>query len=383
LKKRLLIAHPVFGAFGGGNGVAAWAIEALRDTYDISLATLWTPDCPAVNRTFGTSLRDSDFAVHLAPPSYHRLMRALPTQGSLLETCLTMRLAQEVDRKEHFDVLLGTQNEIDFGRRGIHYVHHPWVFLPRPEFEMLWYHYIPGMLTGYRMLCAKIARSSNAGLRRNLSLVNSDFIARRVRETHGVESMILYPPVPGGFPEVAWEKRQRGFVALGRIHEHKRWDMAIAIIEEVRRRGHDVTFTLIGSRDSPECHARMAALAAERPWFRMLNDLSREELAATVAGHRYGIHTMLEEHFGIGPAEMQRAGCIVFVHNSGGLIEIVGGNPRLLFDNVQEAADKIERVLTDPACEEALRRHVAAQRDRFSAEMFCSSLREIVAGFRE
>ena len=382
-RKRLLISHPLLGVSGGASAVAAWAIEALRDLCDISLATLETPDFPALNRTFGTSLRETDVTLLLAPPSYSRLLRLLPTQGALLETCLAMRWAQEADRKQRFDILLGTLNEIDFGRRGIQYVHHPWVFLPRPKFEMSWYHYIPGVLNGYRRICATLAHSSNAGLRRNLSLVNSNFIAGRVRQTHGVESVILYPPVPAGFPEVAWEKRRRGFVALGRIHEHKRWDMAVAIIDEVRRRGHDVTFTLIGSRHSAECYARMVELSATRPWFHMLNDLSREELVAEVANHRYGIHTMLEEHFGIAPAELQRAGCIVFVHNSGGPPEIVGGDPRLLFDTVQEAADRIERVLTDTNCEDDLRQHVAAQRDRFSAERFCTSLREIVAGFQE
>jgi glycosyltransferase involved in cell wall biosynthesis len=380
-KKRILIAHPFLSAIGGGSTVAAWAVEALRDVYDISFATLRPPDCAAINRSFGTSLRDTDFTVHLPPPSYDLLLRTIPIPGALLEQCLTMRWAQNVDRREHFDILLGTQNEIDFGRRGIQYVHHPWVFLPRPYFEMRWYHHIPGMLPGYRAMCMRIARASNAGLRQNLSLVNSSFIADRMRQAHGVESAILYPPVPGGFPEVAWETRRQGFVALGRIHEHKRWDMAIAIIEEVRRRGHDVTFTLIGSRNSKRCYAQMVELSSTRPWFHMLNDLSREELVAEVAHHRYGIHTMEDEHFGIGPAEMQRAGCMVFVHNSGGTPEIVGGDSRLLFDNVQEGADKIERVFTDPVCEEDLRRHVAAQRGRFSAETFCASLREIVAGF--
>jgi glycosyltransferase involved in cell wall biosynthesis len=113
----------------------------------------------------------------------------------------------------------------------------------------------------------------------------------------------------------------------------------------------------------------------------MLYDLSREQLVFEMTRHRYGIHTMEEEHFGIAPAEIQRAGCITFVHNSGGPAEIVGGHPQLVFNTVQEAADKIERVLTDGSLEEGLRSHVALQRDRFTVDAFCKSLREIVAGF--
>lgn len=382
LKKRVLIAHPVLGNSGGGNGVAAWVIEALRERFELSLATLRPLEFEGINRSFGTSLREGDFRLHLAPQRYRTLHRIMPTQGALLETCLTMRLAREIDRKERFDVLLGTQNEIDFGRRGIHYVHHPWVYLPRPEHEMRWFHYIPGVLNGYREFCQRVARSDNAGLRRNVSLANSGFIAERIRAVHGVDSTILYPPVAGTFPDIPWENRTPGFVAVGRIHDYKRWDMAVAIVEEVRRRGHDISLTLIGNSGDAATSEQLAAMAAERPWFRMLNDLSRDELAAEVARHRYGIHTMKEEHFGMAPAEIQSAGCIVFVHNSGGPIEIVGGDPRLLFEDVRDAADKIERVLKAPDEEESLRRRVAAQRGRFSAERFCSALREIVDTFQ-
>jgi glycosyltransferase involved in cell wall biosynthesis len=381
LKKRVLIAHPILGASGGGNGVAAWAIEALRGEYDVTLATLRPVNLPAVNRTFGTSLRDGDFRLCVAPPGFQLLLKAWPTPGALLETCLTMRLAQQLDRQQHFDVLLGTQNEVDFGRRGIHYVHHPWVFLPRPEHEMRWFHYIPGMLNGYRLMCQFVARCDNSGLRRNLSLANSRFIAGRIRATHGVESTILYPPVAGGFPDVPWEERVRGFVAVGRVNGCKRWDMAVSIIDEVRRSGHDVTLTLIGNVDDREWLARLSALAAERPWFRILTDVSRQELASEVARHRYGIHTMEDEHFGMAPAEIQRAGCIVFVHNSGGPVEIVGADSRLLFDDVPDAARKISGVLSSPDEEASLRRHVAIQRENFSEERFCSSLREIVKSF--
>jgi len=68
----------------------------------------------------------------------------------------------------------------------------------------------------------------------------------------------------------------------------------------------------------------LESLAAERPWVGLLHDLDRTEMAREVASHRFGIHTMENEHFGIAPAEFQRAGCIPFVHRSGGPVEIVG-----------------------------------------------------------
>src|SRR5205823_2941286 len=39
-KKRVLVVHPYLTAAGGANSVAAWALQALREEYDVSLATL-------------------------------------------------------------------------------------------------------------------------------------------------------------------------------------------------------------------------------------------------------------------------------------------------------------------------------------------------------
>jgi glycosyltransferase involved in cell wall biosynthesis len=380
MKKRVLIAHPYVYASGGGNAVAAWAIEALSHEFDLTLATLGPVDYEAVNRSFGTSLRQDEFTVEVAPASYRRLIKALPTPGALLECCLTMRWAQQLDRRRRFDVLFSTQNEADFGRRGLQYVHYPWVYLPRPEIEMRWFHRIPGMLDSYRSFCGAVAKCSNEGLRRNVSLANSTFVAGKIREVHGMDSQLVYPPVPGEFPEIPWEERRAGMIGVGRMNGCKRWEMAVGIVDEVRRRGHDLTLTLISHVDDLEYGARIASLAATRPWFRILQNLSRQELSAELARHRYGIHTMENEHFGIAPAELLRAGCIPFVHRSGGPVEIVAHRD-LTFDDVSDAAEKITQVLRSPVRERELRAHVASRRDVFTTERFCGTLREIVGSF--
>jgi glycosyltransferase involved in cell wall biosynthesis len=382
-RRRVLIAHPFVRPSGGGNAVAAWAIEALRKDFDVTLATLGPVDCAALNRSFGTSLRDSDFTARVAPRAYQTAWRSMLTPGALLHICLTMRWAQELDQREPFDVLLGTQNELDFGRPGLQYVHFPWVYTPRPKIEYRWYHHIPGLLTAYRGFCQMVAHVSNEGLRRNLSLANSAFVANKIRQVHGTESVILYPPVPGEFPEVPWQSRRRAAVAVGRMHGSKGWDRAVAIVDLVRSRGLDLGLTLIAHPDDPKYERRIADLAKSRPWFRILSNLTRAQLVQEIAQHRYGIHTMVEEHFGIGVAEILRAGAIPFVHNSGGPVEIVGGCPNLRFDTVEEAADKIVAVLTIPPLENALQQFVEKRRDNFSAENFCEALRDVVGNFGE
>ncbi|MBZ5609585.1 MAG: glycosyltransferase [Acidobacteriia bacterium] len=383
MRKRVLISHPRVRPVGGGNAVAAWVLQTLRSDFEVTLATIEPVDHRAVNRSFGTSLSQGDFEVRIAPERHLRRMRWIPTSGALLELCLTMRWAQELDESEDYDVLFSTSNEMDFHRRGIQYVHYPWLFMPRPDSEMRWYHQLPGMLFSYRAFCNAYARATKEGLKRNLTIANSQFVADRLRKTYGNDPVVVYPPIPGTFADMPWEQRQPAMAAVGRVAPIKRWDMAMEIVESVRRRGHDLALTLIGHVDDAAYAARLQELAASRPWFRLLFDLDRTTLLAELAAHRYGIHAMQDEHFGIAPAELQRAGCILFVHNSGGPVEIVGKDPRLAFDGVADAVEKIVRVLEDQALERELRSQVAERRNVFSTDRFCESVHEIVTRFAQ
>jgi glycosyltransferase involved in cell wall biosynthesis len=237
------------------------------------------------------------------------------------------------------------------------------------------------MLPLYRKACMTLARATRDGLARNLTLVNSGFVAGKIHDTYGTSSRVVWPPVPGEFGDTPWEQRRQAIAAVGRIHPGKRWHEAVEIVEHVRRKGHDLAFTLIGHIDAVEYGGRLQALAATRPWFRFLLDLDRSQLLAELAQHRYGIHPMIDEHFGIAPAELQRSGCVTFVHNSGGPVEIVGGDRRLTFDGIEEAAEKIARVLENPELECELRGQVADRKEWFTEKRFCDSLREIVAEF--
>ncbi|HLX38191.1 MAG TPA: glycosyltransferase [Candidatus Binataceae bacterium] len=368
---------------GGGNAVAAWALQALREEFEVTLAALAPPDYPAVNDSFGTSLGPNDFTVRIAPRSYRVAIGCLPTPGALMEACVMMRWAQELDRRERFDVILSTQNEADFHRPSIQYVHFPWSYLPRPENELRWYHRIPGALALYRGSCARLAHCSDAGMRGNLSLANSSFVADRIKKVHGVDSLILHPPVPGNFPQIPWQQKLPSVVAVGRMNGCKRWEDAVEIVERVRSRGIGLGLTLISHQDDVEYGRRIAALAASRPWFRIRSELSREELVAEVTRHRYGIHTMVDEHFGIAVAELLRAGCVTFVHNSGGPVEIVGNRAELTFNDTGEAAEKIAATILDRAREESLRSFIESRREEFSTERFCAGLVDVVRNFKE
>jgi glycosyltransferase involved in cell wall biosynthesis len=219
-------------------------------------------------------------------------------------------------------------------------------------------------------------------MRHNISLVNSDFIGARVRASHGMETVTLFPPIAGTFPAVPWERREDGFVCIGRISPEKRLERIVEILSRVRESGRPLHLHIIGTSKGDAYAASIkTCVDANRSWVTMNENLPREELAQLVARHRYGIHAMDEEHFGMAVAEMVRADCIVFAPNNGGPVQILGGDERLLYSSVQDAAEKIGLTMLRRERQKELRDFLAACSGQFSAEHFVHQFRELVERF--
>jgi glycosyltransferase involved in cell wall biosynthesis len=78
---------------------------------------------------------------------------------------------------------------------------------------------------------------------------------------------------------------------------------------------------------------------------------------------------------------MARAGCIPFVHSSGGQVEIVDEDPRLCYTTAEDAAAKILAVLRDRKLQDELRSTVHARSERFTPQAFVAGLLDTVAKF--
>jgi glycosyltransferase involved in cell wall biosynthesis len=378
---RVLFVQPSIQPPGGGNALAAWMIEALRDEYELHAVLLEPPDLEQVNSYYGTHLTPDVFTVHLAPSWWRSTIRwcrrHAPISLDLLGRKLTMRVAAAVERD--MDLVISASNEIQSTRPAIQYIHFPWGYWPRPDVEIRWYHRIPGALPLYYWFAQMLHPVSREAIARNRTLVNSAWTGRHYRKSYGAESEVLFPPIAGTPPRIPWSDRKNGFVALGRIARVKRLDLSIRLIDAIRSRGHEVGLTIIGSADDPVCLAEIRRLIASRAWVSLETNLSRDEVLRALASHRFGIHSMEEEHFGMAVAEMVLAGCIPFVHADGGPIEIVTGDERLTFRNQTEAVDKIVRVLDDPALQDALRQRLQPQAELFNTQRFGREVRRIVA----
>ncbi len=152
----------------------------------------------------------------------------------------------------------------------------------------------------------------------------------------------------------------------------------------MRAAGRKVRLHIVGTPGSPRYTRAIRRRAAENAeWVSLHESLDRGALLQLVARQRYGIHCMPDEHFGIGVAEMIRAGRLVFVPDDGGPAEIVAQHEPLWFASPAEATQKILAALTDEDLSASLRAHLAQRAEVFSCDAFVAQLRDIVRDFRE
>jgi glycosyltransferase involved in cell wall biosynthesis len=372
---RLLVFQPRW-AHGGGELVAAWMLEALKGEHELTAVGLDPPDLDQVNELYGTTLaaKDVEFRSNPVP------LRALLAGASVGQLnlgfhrhMLAMRYARRIAGE--YDLALSALDEADLGGHGLQYIHYPWVGVAyrAPTLEAI--------RRAPRRPWQAIAGLSLDRIRSNLTLVNSRFTAGAVERELGIEPRVVTPPVPGRFPDRPCEDREDAVAAVGRFARHKRFEMAVETVGEARASGLPLRLRLVGSTAGihpPESEA-ILSLARGREWVDVHPNVTREELVELIGACRYGIHCYEEEPFGIAVAEMILAGCIPVVRPTGGPTEIVGGDPRLLFDSPVEGAARLIALSRSAALREEIREQLAARRAQFAPERFVAAIRESVA----
>jgi glycosyltransferase involved in cell wall biosynthesis len=376
---RIAIVHPRLG-FGGSESVALWTIEALKDRADVSLITGGRVDLARLNEYYGTSIEAGEIRIHRAPMPWGLRDSA---KFSGLRGQYVHRYCRQIAPR--FDLLINTYGPCDFGVPAIQCIA-DFGFVPEwrntlhpilANHRRWWYGDSPLRRT-YLKLCHAIFRPDPEAWKHNLTLANSHWTARLLKEKFSVESQVLYPPVTGNFPVVPWAQRENGFVCVGRVVPEKRMDAVVGILSRVRQHGHDVHLHILGGVDDSPFGRKTKQLGNQhRDWVFLEGWVSGHKKEAMIATHRFGINGRENEPFGIAPAEMVKAGCITFVPNGGGQTEIAN-HPALTFRDDEDAARKIEAVLASPVMQKSLVEHLSQGAQRFSAENFRTGIRKVV-----
>lgn len=239
--------------------------------------------------------------------------------------------------------------------------------------------------------------------------VNSTWTRRHIESLFGSRPFLLYPPCPCLVNGIGGrEKRKPWIISIGQFRPEKNHLLQLKSFELFLKKVHGdrSPFCLVligGCRGSADYHrvdclreaAKRLGLSDQQVIFEV--NASSETVKKYLSEATINLHTMIDEHFGIGIVEGMAAGLVTVANRSGGpLMDIIGpalAEPRInpstvkptpvgyLASNEAEYADIFQYVLVDatPSQLDPLR-NAAKKRAQslFSEAAFCKGWLQFV-----
>lgn len=371
-----LFVAPFLRPPGGGEGVANWMIQSLVRRGRTTVLT-WEPaDFRRIDEYYGTELSRWTFEHQLVAPRLRKLLLASRLPHELLKLSLLMGKAKTL--RNNFRYCFAAYNDLDLGPGAINYFNFPSLDF-RDLLNKPWPNHPVGraIWPWYIKACLRPARWDVEGIRQSLILANSRWAAQQFIDHYQAPvTRVLHPPALGE-PKAHDGPREEAFLSIGRVDRSKGWPRLVSIVERVRSAGHQVRLTLAGSRGDADLLDELQALAATRPWLTLALDLDREAMDRLIATHRYGIHGMIEEHYGMAVAELILGGCLTLVHDSGGQVEIAR-LPETRYKNEEDAVEKIRAILENPELRERLLNEQSAHSENFTRQAFVEGFEQFL-----
>ncbi len=361
--KKIAILHPRFRE-GGAENVSLKIIEELVNYFNITLIYNGKKiEIKKMNFLLGTSFSSNSFKTIYIP-------------GGVLREVISARLVEKYFKKnsKNYDIVFSTSSDMDFGRKGIQYIHYP-RFAKDDNLSLI--------KKIYRTFCNTISPYSEERMKKNITLANSYWTAKEIKKAYGIESIVIYPPVKDDFSVIPWEDKENAFICAGRIDPGKNIERNIEIIKEVRKKFPGIKLYIAGILGEKAYYNRIKRLAENNfEWVLLKENLSKKEFYKLLSRVKYGIHGMDEEHFGIVVAEMVKAGVVPFVPNGGGQVEIVKENQNLVYNSKEEAVEKIINILESSSfLQKNLQEELKEHGKNFSEKKFKEEIKKVVEGF--
>ncbi|KAA9406600.1 glycosyltransferase [Haloarcula sp. KBTZ06] len=380
------VIYPRLTAFGGAEAVCLTIVDALRNEHDVELITATPPrtrelSTELVGTEFTLNYRELDVDATVPGRVTNLLGTVSGNNFDLVTKSLFIRRVRAI--APEYDLLVSVRDDVSLPQPTLQYVHTPRLALlaagrrvshpDRSEKSTV--------RRIYNHICTTLAGHNPPSVHNDVLLTNSDWTRSLTREFYGpdVDIRTVYPPVTlSEFDPVQWDRRENGFVTIGRVCPSKRTLRTIKIVSELRDRGFDTHLHVIGTVGDSSYADSVCDAAAERDFVSLEGEVKRATLVELLTTHRYGIHGKEREPFGMSVVEMVGAGMIPFVPSGAGPAEILGGEDALVYDSLEDAVTLAEAVLENPDVQASLRSSLPDSNENYGPDRFKTSVVEAV-----
>jgi len=376
--KSILIVHPQFIQIGGAETVALKIMKRIVETTDahITILTLEKWSLSAIAKTTGISL--SSERVSLVVAKYPNILKNRTGRFYLLRIAYLHRQTKLLAK--NFELCVSTYNEIDFRKCGIQYVHHP-TFAPvrsLKRYEMIndpiFFVLIKSIMEiPYNFMIWLISRNWRKGFSNNVTMVNSQFMADWLKELYRIPAEIVHPDAVSKISldhTIPWEEREFRFVTVGRISPDKKTLEFIDICKAIISVYPSAKFAIVGRVSDVKYYEKVKNKIADLGVsVEFYHNLENETLMKMLITSKFYIAPKKYEHFGISILEAVRAGCLTFVHNTGGQREIVIEEV-LRYNSIQQLLNNIAIVLENTLLREQTLTVLKHHMQNFSSDNF-------------
>lgn len=190
----------------------------------------------------------------------------------------------------------------------------------------------------------------------DLHMVNSNYTARALYKSYGIEANVVYPAVSWEFysapPPEPGEKDRWTIASLGRLVPAKGFHKLIEAHRILRSRIPQARLVIIGVPDErfPDYPSELERLAERAGGVELVfKPLDRLGVARALREARVYAHLRVGEHFGMAPVEAMTQGTVPVIPGRSGLAELVRpGRTGFLLpsDDPRVVAGVLERVLS-------------------------------------
>jgi glycosyltransferase involved in cell wall biosynthesis len=373
-RSRILLGHSYWGR-GGAEVAAMWVLQALCNAYHVDIVTRggWCLD--DLNRCSGTNVTQEWLGAVRHPP----LTPQVNTTGGALWHAMFLRHCRRL--APQYDLCITASRTLDWGRPAIHFLSDvAWNEPLQNRFQTAEMTREEGPVRRFYWKLGRVLAGSSGRepAQHDIFVANSQWTARMSSEYCKAPPVVIYPAVPGAERAMPWEAREDSFICLGRISPEKRIQDVIAILDRVRAAGHPVRLHLVGAGDDAGYVQQVEQLCdARREWMVFHGPLYGAEKQAILNRCRFGISACEREAFGIATAEMIKAGVVPFVPSEGAQSEIVQEG-ELIYEDIQDAALKIDAVLRSQTRQQELHGAMLRQGAEFTPDRFCTEVRNLV-----